>query len=334
MFRTRAALVSVATAALCFALANCASKEHAENDNIVVTGSTIASEHSRDAAPPAAPPPPPMMSQAYRAAPKMALGAMGGGAPYVQIAPGRMAGDINTEKYPDAKPNPVKVAKAEPVSTFSIDVDTASYANVRRFLNDGALPPKDAVRIEEMINYFDYDYALPKDRTRPFAESVALAPSPWAPGKTLMHIAIQGYDYRPVDRPALNLVLLLDTSGSMNEDNKLPLVKKAVRVLVDDLTAKDHVAMVAYAGSAGVVLEPTSGADKGKILGALDKLSAGGSTAGGEASRSPIHWPSRISRRARSTASSKRPTAISTSGSLTRSNSKISFRASATAAFT
>jgi Ca-activated chloride channel family protein len=277
MHTARKALAAAAIAALSFALADCASQQTADENSVMVTGSRVPAE-SRDAAPPSAPPPPVAM-QAYRAAPKMALGAMGG---YVQVAPGRMAGDINTEKYPDAKPNPVKEAKTEPVSTFSIDVDTASYANVRRFLNDGTLPPKDAVRIEEMINYFDYDYPLPKDRARPFSETVTLIPSPWSSGKTLMHIAIQGYDIRPSERPPLNLVLLLDTSGSMNEDNKLPLVKKAVRVLVDELGPKDHVAIVAYAGSAGVVLEPTSGADKGKILGALEKLSAGGSTAGGE----------------------------------------------------
>jgi Ca-activated chloride channel family protein len=196
--------------------------------------------------------------------------------------PGRTAGDIDREKYPEAKTNPVKAVAAEPVSTFSIDVDTASYANVRRYLTDGVLPPKDAVRVEELINYFDYNYALPKNKERPFEPTVALVPSPWAKGKTLLHIGLQGYDVRPAERPPLNLVLLIDTSGSMNEENKLPLVKKAMRVLVDDLTAKDHVSLVVYAGSAGVVLEPTSGDQKGKILGALDQLSAGGSTAGGE----------------------------------------------------
>ena len=195
---------------------------------------------------------------------------------------GRMAGDIDTEKYPDAKPNPVKAVSAEPVSTFSIDVDTASYSNVRRYLNEGNLPPRDAVRIEELINYFDYNYPLPKTRVRPFEPTIAMAPSPWAPGKTLLHIGLQGFDIHPATRPPLNLVLLLDTSGSMNEPNKLPLVKKAVRILVDELNAKDRVSMVVYAGSAGVVLEPTPGDQKSIILGALDKLEAGGSTAGGE----------------------------------------------------
>jgi Ca-activated chloride channel family protein len=244
------------------------------------------------AGPPPPPPPPPVsaeapapadmavMSGAMRAQSKAyAPGAIGG---FYRPPPPRMAGDIDTEKYPEAKPNPVKSVAAEPVSTFSIDVDTAAYANVRRYLNEGTLPPRDAVRIEELINYFDYDYPLPKTRARPFEPAVALAPSPWASGKTLLHIGLQGYDVRPAARPPLNLVLLIDTSGSMDEPNKLPLVKKAIRILVDELTAKDRVAMVVYAGSAGVVLEPTRGDDKNAILGALDKLSAGGSTAGGE----------------------------------------------------
>lgn len=232
---------------------------------------------SKTPPPPSPPPPPPMVGAAPMA--KMAA-SRDSFAPYVP--PGRMAGDIDTEKYPDAKPNPVKAVAAEPVSTFSIDVDTASYANVRRYLNDGDLPPRDAVRIEELINYFDYDYALPADRQTPFAATVALAPAPWASGKTLLHIGLQGYDIRPAERPPLNLVLLLDTSGSMEDDNKLPLVKKSIRLLVDQLKPTDRVSMVVYAGSAGVVLEPTAGNDKNAILGALDKLSAGGSTAGGE----------------------------------------------------
>jgi Ca-activated chloride channel family protein len=282
MTRTRASLAAMAAVTALLSVANCSSPQTANErtrDAIIVTGAEIPAERGPipGAPPPAPPPPPPAMAYA----PKMAMGAVAGGS-YMRIAPGRIPGDVITEKYPEIKTNPVKEAKTEPVSTFSIDVDTAAYSNVRRFLNEGTLPPKDAVRIEELINYFDYDYALPKTRERPFETSVAMVPSPWSAGKTLLHIGIQSYDIRPAERPALNLVLLLDTSGSMNEDNKLPLVKKAVRVLVDDLTAKDHVAIVAYAGSAGVVLEPTSGADKGKILSALDQLSAGGSTAGGE----------------------------------------------------
>jgi Ca-activated chloride channel family protein len=196
--------------------------------------------------------------------------------------PSPTPGDIDRERYPNVDPNPVKSVASEPVSTFSIDVDTASYANVRRFLNRGQLPPKDAVRIEELINYFDYDYAPPAAGTHPFSSHVAFFPSPWSKGKTLLHIGLQGYEVRAAQRPALNLVLLIDVSGSMEAENKLPLVRQAMALLVDELTAKDRVALAVYAGSAGVVLEPTSGAEKGKIKAALERLSAGGSTAGGE----------------------------------------------------
>jgi len=188
----------------------------------------------------------------------------------------------STEKYPEAGTNPVKAVAQEPVSTFSIDVDTASYANVRRFLEDGQLPPADAVRVEELINYFDYDYPLPATKKRPFEATVALAPSPWSEGKTLLHIGLQGYDVKASTRPDLNLVLLLDVSGSMAEADRLPLVQKALRVLVDDLEKRDRVSIVVYAGAAGVVLPPTPGNQKEKILGALNMLSAGGSTAGGQ----------------------------------------------------
>ena len=279
MLRNRALLAALVIAFV----ASCAAPQKPD-DKIVVTGSyqKDAAESAADA--PAGPPPPPSPAMSPYPAQRamMAKSAIGAMAYPPMPQPGRMAGDIDTEKYPDAKPNPVKAVAAEPVSTFSIDVDTASYSNVRRFLHEGQLPPKDAVRIEEMVNYFDYHYPLPKAQTRPFEPTIALAPSPWASGKTLLHIGLQGYDIRPAVRPPLNLVLLLDTSGSMDEPNKLPLVKQSVRVLVDELTAKDHVAIVAYAGSAGIVLDPTPGNEKGKILGALDKLSAGGSTAGGE----------------------------------------------------
>jgi len=193
--------------------------------------------------------------------------------------------DSNTEKYPHATQNPVKVVSEEPVSTFSVDVDTASYANVRRFLNEGALPPADAVRVEEMINYFDYAYALPKDRSAPFEPTVAVYPTPWNKDTQILHIGIKGFDLPKAERPKTNLVFLIDTSGSMQPENKLPLLKRSFRMLVDQLGPKDRVAMVVYAGNAGVVLEPTPGSEKAKILAALDQLDAGGSTAGGEGIR-------------------------------------------------
>jgi len=250
-----------------------------------------ASPQQEAASPPPAPPPPTVADeQALRAMPTApmsnAYGAMSGGRADMQQRARPMPGydpeRENRERYTGAPTNPVKAVTAEPVSTFSIDVDTASYANVRRILNGGSLPPRDAVRIEELINYFDYDYPLPAARTAPFSSTVAVAPSPWASGKTLLHIGLQGYDVAPAQRPPLNLVLLIDVSGSMGGENRLPLAKKAFRLLVDTLEPRDKVSMVVYAGAAGAVLEPTSGGDKAKILAALDQLQSGGSTAGGE----------------------------------------------------
>jgi len=191
----------------------------------------------------------------------------------------------NTERYPDATPNPVKIVTQDPVSTFSVDVDTASYANMRRYLNEGSLPPADAVRVEEMINYFNYAYSVPRDKTAPFSPTVAVYPTPWNKGTQILHIGIKGFDLPRNGRPKANLVFLIDTSGSMNQPNKLPLLRRSFRLLTDQLRAEDKVAIVAYAGSAGTVLEPTSGSEKGKILAALDRLQAGGSTAGGEGIR-------------------------------------------------
>jgi Ca-activated chloride channel homolog len=199
-----------------------------------------------------------------------------------QFPPQRPAGTEDREQYEDVELNPIRVTAEDPVSTFSIDVDTASYANVRRFLRNGQLPPRDAVRIEELINYFDYDYPLPTTRTAPFQPSVELVPSPWAEGRTLLHIGLQGYDLIPSERPALNLVLLLDVSGSMADANKLPLAIQGFRALVEQLNSRDRVSIVVYAGAAGAVLEPTPGDQRQRINAAFDQLSAGGSTAGGE----------------------------------------------------
>lgn len=186
------------------------------------------------------------------------------------------------EKYPDAPINNIKSVATEPVSTFSIDVDTAAYANVRRYLNDGTLPPRDAVRVEEMINYFDYHYAKPKSAETPFRATTALVPSPWSKDRQILHIGLQGFDIPRDTQPPLNLVFLIDTSGSMQEEDRLPLAKKTLNLLIDQLGARDHVSIVAYAGSAGEVLAPTTGKDKRKIREALNALESGGSTAGGE----------------------------------------------------
>ena len=189
------------------------------------------------------------------------------------------AGDFNTESYDLIKENQFAEAAVQPLSTFSIDVDTASYSNFRRFVKKGEKPPKDAVRIEEFINYFSYDYPAPTGR-EPFSIATELSECPWNKKHKLLHIGIQGRELSADKRPASNLVFLLDTSGSMYSSNKLPLLKKAFSLLVNQLSDEDSVAIVAYAGSSGVALEPTSGSNKQAILDALNQLRAGGSTAG------------------------------------------------------
>ncbi|MEI5678185.1 MULTISPECIES: YfbK domain-containing protein [unclassified Mesorhizobium] len=176
--------------------------------------------------------------------------------------------------------NPIHSAKQDPVSTFSIDVDTASYSFVRRSLKEGVLPQPDTVRVEEMINYFPYDWAGPDSAATPFNSTVTIMPTPWNENTKLMHIAIKGYDVKPAEQPKANLVFLIDVSGSMNEPDKLPLLQSAFRLLVNRLGPDDTVSIVTYAGEAGTVLEPTSGSDKVKILEAIDRLQPGGSTAG------------------------------------------------------
>lgn len=184
----------------------------------------------------------------------------------------------NTEQYDYMADNTFKIAIQNPLSTFSIDVDRAAYANVRRFLTDGRMPPPDAVRIEEMVNYFEYDYAQPEGDD-PFIVSSEVAKCPWNNDHYLALIGLQGVEIEAGDLPPNNLVFLLDVSGSMNAPRKLPLLKTAMRLLVDQLRPEDRVSIVVYAGAAGLVLEPT--ADKTAILDAIERLSAGGSTAGG-----------------------------------------------------
>ncbi|MEO8223627.1 MAG: VWA domain-containing protein [Gammaproteobacteria bacterium] len=184
------------------------------------------------------------------------------------------------ENYAHLAGNPVHLASEQPVSTFSIDVDTGSYANIRRFLNGGALPPEDAVRVEEMINYFGYDYPVPANREQPFSVTTTLAPAPWNPDRVLLQVGLKGYEVPAERRAPANLVFLIDVSGSMQDPDKLPLLKSAFRLLAAQLKATDRVALVVYAGAAGVVLEPTAGNQQAKIRAALDQLEAGGSTNG------------------------------------------------------
>ena len=187
----------------------------------------------------------------------------------------------NTENYAHFDDNPLKRTAEHPVSTFSIDVDTGAYANIRRMLQHGHLPVKDAVRVEEMLNYFSYDYPRPKDTTQPFAVTTELAPTPWNPNSVLLRIGLKGYDVAADKLPAANLVFLVDISGSMMSPDKLPLLQNGLALLVQQLRAQDRVSLVVYAGNTGVVLQPTPGDQKATIRAALAGLTAGGSTNGG-----------------------------------------------------
>ena len=230
------------------------------------------------AAPGLAPPPPPPPPPSPPPPPAVYSFAT----PSPVIAPNFTPPIRDTEKYPGAAANPIKRVAEEPVSTFSIDVDTAAYANVRRFLNEGGAPPHDAVRVEELVNYFDYGYAKPTAQEPPFKSTVVVVPSPWSKDRQLLHIGVQGYAAPRAGQPPLNLVFLIDTSGSMSGEDRLPLAKKALNVLIDQLRPEDRVSMVAYAGSAGAVLSPTDGRSKLKMRCALTALHSGGSTAGGQ----------------------------------------------------
>ncbi|HTL68247.1 MAG TPA: VWA domain-containing protein, partial [Lacunisphaera sp.] len=187
--------------------------------------------------------------------------------------------DGNTEAYAYRRDNDYKRVKDEPLSTFSVDVDTASYANVRRFLTNGERPPADAVRVEELVNYFPYDYEAPADPS-PFAAHLEVASAPWAPSHRLVRIGLKGRDVALAARPPANLVFLLDVSGSMDEPNKLPLVKQSLRLLVDKLRPDDRVAIAVYAGASGLALPSTPAAHKAEILDAIERLNAAGSTNG------------------------------------------------------
>lgn len=187
----------------------------------------------------------------------------------------------NDENYAKITENQFQNVTVNPLSTFSIDVDKAAYSNIRGFINKGQDVPVSAVKIEEMINYFDYDYAQPKNE-HPFSVHTEVAKTPWNVDTKLVRIGLQGKEYLNEDLPASNLTFLIDVSGSMSADNKLPLLKSAFKLLVNQLRDKDRISIVVYAGAAGVVLEPTSGSDKTKIINALNNLEAGGSTAGGE----------------------------------------------------
>ncbi|MBD2198952.1 MULTISPECIES: vWA domain-containing protein [Calothrix] len=197
------------------------------------------------------------------------------------VSPEPQPDRFNTENYNRIDDNAFHLVNNDPLSTFSIDVDTASYSNVRRFITQGELPPKDAVRIEELINYFTYNYPQPKG-DRPFSVTTEVTAAPWNPQHKLVQIGLQGKRSESETLPPSNLVFLIDVSGSMDEPNKLPLVQQSLKLLVNKLRPEDRVSLVVYAGNAGLVLPATPGSQKAKILAAIDRLRAGGSTAGGE----------------------------------------------------
>ncbi|TAL34521.1 MAG: VWA domain-containing protein [Alphaproteobacteria bacterium] len=212
--------------------------------------------------------------------------------PYASPVPNVAPSDMNTSPYyketgrdafPDFEENGVKSASADPVSTFSIDVDTASYSFVRRMLTQGQMPQKDSIRLEELINYFPYSYPLPEKAEEPFRPTIAVYDCPWKEGDKLLHIGIKGYDLAA--RPKSNLVFLIDTSGSMNSPDKLPLLINSFKLMLDSLNPDDTVGIVTYAGTAGVALEPVRASEKARIVSVLNGLYASGSTAGSEGIR-------------------------------------------------
>jgi len=242
---------------------------------------TPAKEASAPVQPPAQPPASTALRQRLMEAQMYggASGAMiGEFSPNLSMWPG-------VDRFPDKEPNGVLSVVEHPVSTFSLDVDTASYAFVRRYLTGGRLPPRESVRIEEMVNYFPYEYPGPQNRTRPFRVTTTVLPSPWNSNNQLLHIAIRGYDIAWAERPRANIVLLIDTSGSMAPTDRLSLLQQGFRLFAAELRDEDRVAIVTYAGEAHIALEPTTGRDKHKIIEAIDSLRAAGSTAGGEGLR-------------------------------------------------
>ena len=260
---------------------------------IVVTGRSVPNAQADRAspisafAPPPPPAPPPSLSPPLPSvsSPMMTTSRFAARAapeprpypPYYQ--------DVGRDKFTATDQNAFKIVKEEPVSTFSLDVDTASYSFVRASLNQNTLPQPAAVRTEEMVNYFPYDYAPAPGASQPFSTNVAVFPSPWTPGRKLVRIGVKGYEIGRRTRPRANLVFLIDTSGSMYAPNKLPLVKQSLEMLLDQLDGNDSVAIVTYAGTAGTALEPTPASEKARIKAVIEGLGAGGSTAGAEGIR-------------------------------------------------
>lgn len=241
-------------------------------------GPTLKSDRVEYSGPPVivpGPPPPPISSTAAPPSPtRPSVPAE------IVVTGSRLTSHPETERYPDAAPNPVRRVADAPVSTFSIDVDTASYANVRRFISEGRSPPADAVRVEELINYFDYDYPTPSSAAEPFTITTAIAAAPWAPGRQIVHVGLQGYKLAAEQRAPQNLTFLVDVSGSMGSPDKLALAQRAMNLLIDRLRPEDTVAVTYYAEGAGTKLPPTPGHEKLRIRCAVASLYASGGTAG------------------------------------------------------
>lgn len=252
-------------------------------------GLETSSDHAKVASPPAPPPPSApaprdSVAREQRPAPSVG-GAMSRPYPMPPYYPRPPIIPPSTDRFPDKEPSGILSVAEHPVSTFSIDVDTASYAFVRRNLTAGRLPAREAVRVEEMINYFPYTYPAPKNRNDPFRVTTTVMPSPWSRDNRLLHIALRGYDIERSERPRANIVLLIDTSGSMAPKDRLPLLQQGFRIFADQLRDDDRVAIVTYAGQAQTALEPTSGRDRHKIVDIIDNLRASGATAGGDGLR-------------------------------------------------
>jgi Ca-activated chloride channel family protein len=280
-----AAAGSLSLAALLLAACSTSVPQQQEVTVEKTVAAQVTASRSADRKAPAAPPAPSpvtvtgsALTQAYRSAPAPMMYAP----PPPYFPPGiAVILPRNTDKFPDKEANKTVLVSEQPVSTFSADVDTASYAFVRRSLSEGRLPAPDAVRVEEMVNYFPYHYAGPRSTDQPFAVGTEVLPNPWKAGTQLLHIAVRGYDIKAAARPRANVVLLVDVSGSMMPSDRLPLLKQGFRLFAQQLRDEDTVAIVSYANGTRVVLEPTPGKDKGKILDAIDSLRGGGGTAGG-----------------------------------------------------
>lgn len=261
-----------------------------------LTPAIEASPVAAPPAPPTAPVPPPAAADARAkvavSGSRLNMQEMQRAAPHayapagtvVRPAPVQMLAPVpqSADKFPEKEGNKSVLASEQPVSTFSVDVDTASYAFVRRMLSDGRMPPLQAVRVEEMVNYFPYKYAAPTKASQPFAVTTEVMPSPWQQGNQLVHIALKGYDIQAAQRPRANVVLLVDVSGSMGPRDRLPLLQQGFRLFAEQLRDDDMVSIVTYANGTSVALEPTSGKDKNKIIDVINKLQSSGGTAGGD----------------------------------------------------